>query len=144
MMSCVLRTHEFYLTRGPGTVATVDDEDLAPMLFWSMYGRHAELAARIEPGKAFNYDDGERAFALVGNEISRALMAGMDGKTSIRALFDRTMAQLPGATLERVRQEFRAMFDFLQAQGYLYLMEPGTVGTRLPDFRRFGTPPPRR
>lgn len=143
MMSCVLRTHEFYLTRQPDRAARLDDEELAPLLFWSMYGRHAELAARIEPGKTFTYEDGGRAFSLVGNEISRALMAGMDGKAPIRELLDRVTTQVPGVTRDRARQELRSMFDFLHPQGYLFLMEPGTVGTRLPDFRRFGTPSPR-
>lgn len=143
MMSCVLRTHEFYLTRRPDTAAKLDDETLAPLLFWSMYGQHAELARKIEPGKPFTYEDGERAFSLMGNEISRVLMAGMDGKVSIRELLDRAVAELPGLALDRARQELRNMYDFLHPQGYLYLMEPGTVGTKLPDFRRFGTAKPR-
>lgn len=137
IMSCVLRTHEFYLTRQGATAATLDDEDLAPIAFWSMYGRQAELATRIEPGKAFTYQDGERAFSLVGNEISRVLMAEMDGKTPIHEILARAQAALPHAGHARIRLELRNMFEFLHPHGYMYLMEPGTIGTKLPDFRRF-------
>ncbi len=140
MMACAIRTHEFYLTRQENTAATLNDEDNALMLFWGLFGKHEELARQMEPGKAFTYQDGERALTITGSEITRALIAKMDGTAPIREICRQVTQAVPGASPEGVRQELRRLFDFLHPQGYLYLLESGSHGMKMPNYRRFWGP----
>jgi ubiquinone/menaquinone biosynthesis C-methylase UbiE len=136
-ISCTLRTHEFYLTRQPDTQATLDDEGNALLLYWSLLGKHREFAEQMTPGERFTYQDGDRTLSFVGNEITRLLLAGLDGTTPIRELYDRVQKALPGASREQARRELQNLVGFFGPQTYLYLLEAGSLGTRLPDYRRF-------
>lgn len=135
-ISSVLRTHEFYLTRRSDTVATLDDEGKAMLLAWGLLGRQRWLAERLQPGQPFTFEDGDRALTVSGNEISKVLLACMDGNTPIATMYERVVAGVPGASREIARQELRQMFDFFNPAGYLYLLDPGSHATRLPDYRR--------
>ncbi|GMW06461.1 MAG: methyltransferase [Gammaproteobacteria bacterium] len=135
-ISCVLRTHEFYLTRHSDTAATLDDEGNALLLFWSLLGRQRWLAERLQPGQPFTYEDGDRAFTVSGNEICKVLLTCMDGNTPIATMYERVVAAVPGSSVELARQELRRIFDFLHPAGYLYILAPGSHATRLPDYRR--------
>ncbi len=137
-ISCVLRTHEFYLTRNANTVASLDDEENALMLFWGLFCKHRVISEEMTPGKLFTYQDGDRVVSFIGNEISKVLLACLDGKTPISTMYDRVVAAVPGATRASAREELRKMFDYLNPAGYLYLLECGSHATKLPDFRRFG------
>jgi len=136
-ISCVLRTHEFYLSRRTDSVASLDDEDNALITFWGMFLKQRAIAAELKPGQPFIFRDGDRELSMGGSAISKALLACMDGKTSIRDMYREVLANVPGSTLSMARQELRSMYDFLHPAGYLYLIEPGSHATRLPDFRRF-------
>jgi len=136
-ISCVLRTHEFYLSRRTDSVASLDDEDNALITFWGMFLKQRAIAAELKPGQPFIFRDGDRELSMGGSAISKALLACMDGKTSIRDMYRQVLANVPGSTLSMARQELRSMYDFLHPAGYLYLIEPGSHATRLPDFRRF-------
>lgn len=133
-ISCVIRTHEFYLTRHDRPAATLDDEDNALMLFWGLFGKHRVVSEEMKPGKMFTYEDGDRSLSFIGNEISKVLLACMDGKTPIGAMYDQVLATVPGTTRAIAREELRKIFDFLHPAGYLYVLECGSHGTKLPNF----------
>jgi hypothetical protein len=135
-ISSTLRTHEFYLTRCDHTVASLADEDSALLLFWSLLGRHRWMAEQIRPGQAFTYEDGDRSFSMVGNEVCRALLTAMGGNTPIHRIYEQVVATVPGATREVARRELHAIYEFLHPAGYLYILEPGSHGTKLPDYLR--------
>jgi len=50
-ISCVLRTHEFYLSRRTDSVASLDDEDNALITFWGMFLKQRAIAAELKPGQ---------------------------------------------------------------------------------------------
>jgi SAM-dependent methyltransferase len=135
-MSCALRTHEFYLTRRSDTVASLDDEDSALLLFWGLRGRHRWLAEQLHPGQPFTYQDGDQSLAITGNPINKVLFAGMDGNTPIGRLYEQVVATVPGASREAARAELRGLFDFLNPAGYLYILACGSHANQLPDYRR--------
>ena len=136
-ISCVSRTHEFYLTRYAGTVATLDDEENALLLFWNLFGKHAALSQQIRPGQLVTYTDGDRTLSIAGNEMTRVLISGMDGETPISEVYDRVVAEVPGTSRTDAVQELKRLFDFLNPAGYLYLLEPGSHGIRMIDYRRY-------
>jgi hypothetical protein len=51
-------------------------------------------------------------------------------------MYDQVVAAVPGATHAMASLELRKIFDFLNPAGYLYLLEPGSHATKLPDYRR--------
>jgi SAM-dependent methyltransferase len=133
---CTMRTHEFYLVRRPDSVATIDDESNALLLFWSLFGRHRWLAEQLQPGVPFTHRDAIPTLTITGTEISRRLIARMDGNTPISSIYDEVIAAVPGTTREAAREELRKLVGFLNPVGYLYIVEPGSHATKLPDYRR--------
>ena len=136
-IGCIMRTHEFYLTRHAGTVASFDDESNALLLFWGLFGAHTALSEQIKPGQLYTYRDGDRMLSMAGNEMTKVLFSRMDGETPIGEIYNRVMAEVPGTSRNDARQELRKLFDFLNPQGYVYLLEPGSHGTKMPDYSRF-------
>lgn len=135
-IGCHIRTHEFYLTRQGDTVASLDDETNAMLLFWGLFGGHAHLSQRITPGQLFTHQDGDRTLSIVGNAITRVLFSRLDGETPISRIYDEVVAVVPGTSRADARQELKKLFDFLNPAGYLYLLECGSHGTRITDYRR--------
>jgi ubiquinone/menaquinone biosynthesis C-methylase UbiE len=133
---CTLRKHEFFLTRRTDTVASLENEDSALLLIGSLLGRHRWLAERIRADQPFIYTDDGRSFSIAGNEVTRTLVACMDGDTPIASMCEQAAAAVAGANLDVARQELRNLFRFLNPAGYLYVLECGSHGTKLPDYRR--------
>jgi hypothetical protein len=133
---CTMRTHEFYLSRHPDSVASIDDPSNALLLFRSLFGRHRWLADRLQPGVPFTHEDAIQTLSITGTEITKRLIARMDGNTPIGRMYDEVVQTVPGATRENAHHELQRLATFLNRAGYLYLLEPGSHATKLPDYRR--------
>lgn len=91
------------------------------------------------PGNMVNFVDGNRTLQIPCTPISKVIYAHMDGTTSLRALRQRIMAAVPGATPAPIERELELVYNQLHPRGYLYLLRAGSYGAMLPDYARLAS-----
>ncbi len=127
-LGCVNSKHEFYLSRQPDVLATLDEEDNSILLFWSLYGKQEAIAEQMIPGQMFEYDDGTGTLSIPVTDLNRALIERMDGVTRISEMYEEVLQKVPGVNTDFIRQELKKLFHFLNQRGYAYLLTSDSYG----------------
>ena len=135
-LGCRLRSHEVYLSREPETVATLNDENNALILYWGLHGQHGKLSEQITPGQTFTFSDGGLKISIPGSAISKLLFSYMDGTTPLSEIYEAIQRKIPGADENSIRYELQALYNYLNPRNFVYLVESGSYGTKVPVFIR--------
>jgi SAM-dependent methyltransferase len=135
-LGCQLRVHEVYLSRSADTVASLDDEDNALILYWGLHGKQGELSRQITPGQMFSVSDSGLNLSIPGTAVNKLLFACMDGMTPLSQVYDRVQKEVPGADRNSVRRELEELYNFLNPRNFVYLLESGSYGTKVPFLTR--------
>ena len=129
-----IRKHAFFLARKPKRGASLRDEDLALRSFGTLFENAPKLAADMLPGRTIRYADPEYSFQIPCTPITGPVYAHMDGKTSLRTLRKRILKSVSGATPTMIDRELEQIYRQLHPRGYLYLLNAGSYGVKLPDY----------
>lgn len=129
--------HEFFLARQPGGGARLDDDDIALCAYGPLRAKAIELSASMvpAPGRMVSYDDGYNRLSLPCTQVTKLVLANMDGSTAVRSLRKRACRTLPGITPAIFDQELRDLFHLLHPRGIVYLIRAGDIGVRVPTYR---------
>ena len=133
-IGCRLRSHEVYLSRATDTVAKLNDENNALILYWGLHGKHGEFSEQITPGQTFTFSDGGLTISLPGSAINKLLFSSMDGTTPLSDIYAKIQRQIPDADKNVIRSELEALYNFLNPRNFLYLLESGSYGSKVPCF----------
>ncbi|MDP6675309.1 MAG: class I SAM-dependent methyltransferase [Gammaproteobacteria bacterium] len=141
LLHCDISRHEFYVGRGTDSVASLDDEDNALLMFWKMYGKHRQLADAMLPGKVFTLQVDHHQIRINCSEILKHLFACMDGQIPLHEMYERVHQALPMASREAIRAELKGIYTVMHERGLLYLVMAGNLATGLPDYDRLNQVP---
>lgn len=129
--------HDFFLGRDANSVASLDDQGNAFIAVGSMYGKAPIIAASMADGRKMKYEDGSHlAMEIESDPVAKIVFTEMNGRTSLRKLYQRIQQEIPAMSGEQIRHAVRKLYDMLHSYGYLYLLAEGSHGIRIPDFDR--------
>jgi hypothetical protein len=134
-IGCELNTHEFYLGHpNRHKPAQLDDEDNTLTLMGKMHGDHATIGQGLTPGRTITFSGRGGNVVITGNPINRALFANMDSKTPLKKIYKRVQKAVPDASIKSIKKELSQIYRDLHRAGYLYLLQKGSYGTKVPDY----------
>jgi 2-polyprenyl-3-methyl-5-hydroxy-6-metoxy-1,4-benzoquinol methylase len=132
-LGCSIIKHAFYLGSKDNKAANLNDENNCLYLHKSMYQQHRVVSEKMLVGQAMTMRDAGQTVTLHGSLIAKALILNMDGKTPLKRIFKRVKKAVPGVKLAQIKNELALIYQELHPKGYLYLIEEGSFGVKVPD-----------
>jgi 2-polyprenyl-3-methyl-5-hydroxy-6-metoxy-1,4-benzoquinol methylase len=132
-LGCSIIKHAFYLGSKDNKAASLNDENNCLYLHKSMYQQHRVVSEKMLVGKTMTMKDAGQTVTLHGSLIAKALILNMDGKTPLKRVFKRVKKAVPGVKPAQIKRELEHIYQELHPKGYLYLIEEGSFGVKVPD-----------
>ena len=132
-MCCSIIKHAFYLGAKDNVTASLDNDKNCLYLHRSMYQQHRVISEKMVVGQSMSMTESGQTVTLPGSLIAKALLLNMDGKTPLKRVFKRVKKAVPGVKPAQIKRELEKIYQELHPKGYLYLIEEGSFGDKVPD-----------